>query len=120
MARPIRIEFAGAIYHVTARGNERRRVFRSAADRELFLETLGQAVALHELRVHASCLMPNHYHLVVKTPRGNLSRGLGWLQTTSTIRFNRRHRRSGHLLRFRLPSDRGGQFVPGCFASCPS
>ena len=102
MARPIRIEFAGAIYHVTARGNERRPVFRSDADRELFLATLGQAVALHGLRVHAYCLMVNHYHLLVETARGNLSRALGWLQTTYTIRFNRRHRRSGHLFQGRF------------------
>jgi REP element-mobilizing transposase RayT len=102
MARPIRIEFAGAIYHVTARGNERRRVFRRDEDREVFLATLGEAVALHELRVHTYCLMPNHYHLVVETPRGNLSRALGWLQTTYTIRFNRRYRRSGHLFQGRF------------------
>ena len=78
-------------------------MFRGDADWELFLTTLGQAVAPHGLRVHAYCLMLNHYHLVVETARGNLSRALGWLQTTYTIRLNRRHRRSVH-------------FFQGCFS----
>ena len=102
MARPLRVEFPGAVYHVTARGNERRRTFRDDLDRRQFLATLEQAVQQHALRVHAFCLMPNHYHLLVETPCGNLSRGLGWLQTTYTIRFNRRHRRSGHLFQGRF------------------
>src|SRR5258708_28566693 len=102
MARPIRVEFPGAVYHVTARGNERRRTFRDDADRRQFLATLGQAAAENGLRVHGFCLMPNHYHLLVETPRGNLSRAIGWLQTTYTIRFNHRHRRSGHLFQGRF------------------
>jgi len=102
MARPIRVEFPGAVYHVTARGNERRPTFRDEVDRRQFLATLGQAAAEHGLRVHGFCLMPNHYHLLVETPRGNLSRGIGWLQTTSTIRFNHRPRRSGHLFQGRF------------------
>jgi REP element-mobilizing transposase RayT len=102
MARPIRVEFAGAVYHVTARGNERRATFRDVVDRQLFLTTLEQAVREHGLRVHAFCLMPNHYHLLLETPRGNLSRAVGWLQTTYTIRFNHRHRRSGHLFQGRF------------------
>lgn len=102
MARPIRIEFEGALYHVTARGNERRAIFRSDADRALFLETLGECIAQFGLILHTYCLMRNHYHLVVETPRANLSRALGWLQTTYTIRFNRRHRRSGHLFQGRF------------------
>jgi REP element-mobilizing transposase RayT len=102
MARPIRVEFEGAVYHVTARGNERRLIYRGAADRGRFLETLEEAVQEHGLRIHAYCLMPNHYHLLVETPRGNLSRAIGWLQTTYSIRFNRRHRRSGHLFQGRF------------------
>ncbi|HPA18126.1 MAG TPA: transposase [Verrucomicrobiae bacterium] len=102
MARPIRVEFEGAVYHVMARGNERREIFRSARDRGLFLETLEEAVLRFGLLVHAYCLMPNHYHLVVETPRGNLSRAIGWLQVTYTVRFNRRHRRSGHLFQGRF------------------
>lgn len=102
MARPLRVEFDGALYHVTARGNERRAIFRTDRDRVLFLDTLAECVRGHGLLVHAFCLMPNHYHLVVETPQANLSRGLGWLQTTYTIRFNRRHRRSGHLFQGRF------------------
>lgn len=102
MARPIRVEFPGAVYHVTARGNERRRTFRDDADRQQFLATLEQVAKEHGLRVHGYCLMPNHYHLLVETPRANLSRSIGWLQTTYTIRFNRRHRRSGHLFQGRF------------------
>jgi len=97
MARLIRVEFEGAVYHAMARGNERRTIFRSDSDRELFLQTLAETGSQFGLLVHVYCLMPNHYHLVVETPRGNLSRALGWLQVTYTVRFNRRHRRSGHL-----------------------
>ena len=67
-----------------------------------FLATLAQAVEEHGLRVHGFCLMPNHYHLLVETPRAKLSRAVGWLQTTYTIRFNHRHRRSGHLFQGRF------------------
>jgi len=102
MARPIRVEFEGAVYHITARGNERRRTFWDDEDRKLFLATLEQTVQQYGLRVHGYCLMPNHYHLLVETPRGNLSRAVGWLQTTYTIRFNRRHRRCGHLFQGRF------------------
>ena len=102
MARPLRVEFPGALYHVTARGNERRAVFRDDEDRHRFLATLEEASAEYGLRLHAFCLMPNHYHLLVETPRANLSRAIGWLQTTYTIRFNRRHRRSGHLFQGRF------------------
>lgn len=102
MARPIRVEFEGAVYHVTARGNERRRIFRSDEDRTLFLETLKQMTEQLGVVLHAYCLMPNHYHLVIETPRGNLTQAMGWFQTTYTIRYNRRHKRSGHLLQGRF------------------
>ena len=102
MARPLRVEFPGAIYHVTARGNERRAIFRDDEDRRLFLATLEETFEEYGLRIHAFCLMPNHYHLLVETPRANLSRAIGWFQTTYTIRFNRRHRRSGHLFQGRF------------------
>jgi putative transposase len=102
MARPIRVEFAGAVYHVMARGNERREIFCDARDRQRFVETLAEAVERFGLRVQAWCLMPNHYHLVVGTPRGNLSRGIGWLQATYTARFSARHRRAGHLFQGRF------------------
>jgi REP element-mobilizing transposase RayT len=101
MARPIRIEYAGAVYHVMARGNERRAIFFDDQDRRRFLETLEEMVEQFGVRVHAYCLMSNHYHLVVEMPRGNLSRAMGWLQVAYTVRFNRRHRRSGHLFQGR-------------------
>jgi len=95
------VEFPGAVYHVMARGNERRAVFRDDPDRQRFWETLAEAVERFGLRLYAYCLMPNHYHLVLATPRANLSRAMGWLQTTYTARFNRRHRRNGHLFQGR-------------------
>ena len=102
MARKPRVQFDGAFYHVTARGNERDAIFRDDRDRTRFLETLGQACERHGLVVHGYCLMPNDYHLLVQTPRGNLSQAVGWLQVTYTIRFNRRHGRCGHLLQGRF------------------
>jgi REP element-mobilizing transposase RayT len=101
MARPIRIEYAGASYHVMARGNERRAIYRGEADRGLFLETLGEMVERFGVKLHAYVLMPNHFHLLLTTPEGNLSRSVGWLQTTYTIRFNCKHHRVGHLFQGR-------------------
>jgi putative transposase len=102
MARPLRVEFAGAVYHVMARGNERRNIFRDDKDRQRLYDTLAEAVQQFGLRLHAFCFMANHYHLVLGTPQANLSRAMGWLQTTYTVRFNARHRRSGHLFQGRF------------------
>jgi len=102
MARPIRVEFEGAVYHVTARGNERKLIYRTDEDRAKFLETLEKAIQEHGLRVHAYCLMPNHFHLLVETPRGNLSRAIGWVQTAYSNRFNYLHRRSGPVFQGRF------------------
>jgi putative transposase len=102
MARPIRVEFPGAVYHVMARGNEQREIFRDDQDRRRFLQTLSEAVEQFGLRVYAYCLMSNHYHVVAGTPRANLSRAVGWLQATYTARFNARHRRRGHLFQGRF------------------
>ena len=102
MARPIRVEYANAVYHVTARGNERKAIYRDHADRRRFLETLDEALQRFGLLIHGYCLMPNHYHLLLQTPRANLSASAGWLQTTYSVRFNRRHRRSGHLFQGRF------------------
>jgi putative transposase len=102
MARPLRVEFPGAEYHITARGNERRKIFRDDHDHRRFLECLEEMVAQFSVEVRVFCLMPNHYHLVAATPAANLSRAVGWLQTTYTIRFNRRHRRCGHLFQGRF------------------
>jgi putative transposase len=102
MARPIRVEYEGAVYHVMARGNEHKAIYYDDADRRVFLETLAQACRQFGLVVHVYCLMPNHYHLAVQTPQANLSQAVGWLQTTYSIRFNRRHDRSGHLFQGRF------------------
>ncbi|MGI8603326.1 MAG: transposase, partial [Verrucomicrobiales bacterium] len=97
MPRQLRIEMAGGMYHVMARGDRREPIFHGDADRELFLRTLGEACERCGWRVHAWVLMSNHYHLLLETPRPNLVAGMSWLQNTFTIRFNRRHRLSGHL-----------------------
>ena len=102
MARPIRVEYADAVYHVTARGNERKPIYRDDADRERYTTTLEQTTERFGVVIHAYCLMPNHYRLLLQTPRANLSAAVGWLQTTYSVRFNRRHRRSGHLFQGRF------------------
>jgi putative transposase len=102
MARPLRVEFGGAAYHVMARGNERKAVYRDDQDRRRFLETLAEMVERFGVRLHAYCLMSNHYHLLLDTPQANLSQAVGWVQVTYTVRFNRRHRRSGHLFQGRF------------------
>ena len=102
MARPLRIEFPGALYHVTSRGNARQRVFRDDEDREMFLATLAWVVARFRWRCHAYCLMDNHVHLLIDTPEPNLSRGMRQLNGVYTQRFNRRHRKVGHLFQGRF------------------
>lgn len=102
MARPLRIEFAGAVYHAMGRGNERRAIYRDDADRELFLATLARAVERWRWIVHAYCLMGNHYHLLLETPEPNLSRGMRQLNGEYTQAFNRRHLRVGHLFQGRF------------------
>ena len=97
MARKLRVEFEGAVYHVMNRGDQRERIFVDDEDRRLFLATLGEACAKTEWQVHAFCLMSNHFHLVVETPRSNLSAGMRWFLGTYTGRYNRRHRLFGHL-----------------------
>lgn len=95
------MEFEGAIYHVVNRGDRREDIFVGDADRDLFLELLGQACAKTGWKIHAYVLMSNHYHLMLETPQANLVAGMKWLQNTYTIRFNRRHRLSGHLFQGR-------------------
>jgi putative transposase len=104
MARPLRIEFPGALYHVTSRGNERRPIFRDDLDSSMFLTFLGQAVQRFGWSLTAWVLMTNHYHLVVQTPEANLSRGMHWLNSTYAGWFNHRHKRSGHLFQGRFHS----------------
>ena len=97
MARKVRVEYPGATYHVMNRGDRREAIFRDDRDRERFLETLAQACGKTAWQVHALCLMPNHFHLVLETPRANLSAGMKWFLGTYTSWFNRRHRLFGHL-----------------------
>ena len=104
MARRLRVEFPGAIYHLINRGDRREDIFRDEADRERFLETLGEACLKTHWQVHAYCLMRNHFHLVVETPQPNLVAGMKWFLGTYTSRFNRRHKLFGHLFSGRYKS----------------
>ena len=101
MARPLRIEYPGAYYHVTSRGNERKAIFRDDQDRETFLDLLKRAVEEFQLQLHCYVLMINHYHLLVETPKGGLNRALRYLNGVYTQTFNRRHHRVGHLFQGR-------------------
>jgi REP element-mobilizing transposase RayT len=101
MARPIRIEFEGALYHVTSRGDRREAIFEDDADRERFLELLAQVTGDFNWVIHAYCLMGNHYHLLVETPDANLGKGMRQLNGVYTQDSNRRHRRVGHLFQGR-------------------
>lgn len=93
----MRIEYGGAGYHVMARGDRREEIFLGDGDRELFLSTLGEACGRTGMRVVGYVLMPNHYHLLVVTPEGNLVAAMRWLQNAYTRRFNARHRLWGHV-----------------------
>ena len=97
MARKLRVQYPGAIYHVLNRGDRREPIFRDDADRRRFLDTLAETCAKTGWQLHAWCLMPNHFHLVVETPQANLVAGMKWFLGTYTSRFNRRHRLFGHL-----------------------
>jgi REP element-mobilizing transposase RayT len=101
MARPIRIEFEGALYHVTSRGDRREAIYEDDADRARFLEVLGEVASAFNWVVHAYCLMSNHYHLLIETPDANLSKGMRQLNGVFTQYSNRRHRRTGHLFQGR-------------------
>jgi|PersoiStandDraft_1058852.scaffolds.fasta_scaffold07155_4 putative transposase len=101
MSRALRLEYEGAVYHVTSRGNERAAIFRDDMDRARFLEIVGRVASHLGWIVHAYCLMGNHYHLLLETPRGNLSPGMQRINGRYTQFFNRRHRRVGHLLQGR-------------------
>lgn len=101
MARPLRIEYAGAVYHVTSRGNARESIFRDHQDRSMLLDILEEVNDSYHWLCHAYCLMDNHYHVVIETPDGNLSRGMRQLNGIYTIRFNKRHDTLGHVFQGR-------------------
>ncbi len=101
MSRPLRIEFPGAVYHVTARGNRREAICEDDTDRRLFLTVLGDVVENFNWLCHAYCLMTDHYHLVVETPDGNLGKGMRQLNGVYTQTINRRHGSCGHVFQGR-------------------
>lgn len=102
MARPLRIEFPGALYHVTSRGDRLEPIYEDDEDRQEFLRVLAEVVERYHWRCHAWCLMSNHYHLVIETVEGNLSKGMRHLNGVYTQASNRRHHRSGHLFQGRF------------------
>lgn len=101
MARPLRLEFAGALYHITARGDRQEAIYENDDDRIAFLSVRGEVCQLCNWVCHAYCLMGNHYHLLIETPEGNLSRGMRQLNGVYTQQHNRRHSRVGHVLQGR-------------------
>jgi REP element-mobilizing transposase RayT len=102
MPRSPRANFSGVIYHVTSRGNERRTIFKGKSDYANFLRLIGDSGSRYNLVVHAYCLMPNHYHLVLETPDANLSRAMQQINGSYGQYFNRRHSRVGHLFQGRF------------------
>ena len=101
MARPLRLEFPGALYHVTARGDRREPIYECDRDRFVFIDLLAREVQQQHWLLYAYCLMPNHYHLLVETPEANLVAGMRRLNGAYTQSFNRRHERVGHVLQGR-------------------
>jgi REP-associated tyrosine transposase len=104
MARPLRIQYPGAVYHVTCRGNERRDIFLGDEDRTIFLRFLAQSLNIYSVKLYAYVLMNNHFHLLVETPLGNLAECMRHFNITYTGFFNRQHRRVGHLYQGRYKS----------------
>lgn len=102
MARPLRLEFAGALYHVTSRGDGREDIYLSDDDRELWLRVLGEVCERFNWVCHAYCLMTNHYHVLIETPDANLSLGMRQLNGVYTQLFNKAHRRVGHVFQGRF------------------
>ena len=97
MPRKLRVEYPGAIYHVMNRGDHQEAIFKDEEDRRCFVKTLGEVCGKTDWQVHAVCLMTNHFHLVLETPKGNLVKGRQWFLSTYTARFNRRHKIFGPL-----------------------
>ena len=104
VARKLRLEFPGAIYHVINRGNYRAWIFREVTARTAFQSCLFEACERSQWLLHAFVVMGNHFHLALKTPLGNLVAGMQWLQATFALRFNRRRREHGHLFQGRYKS----------------
>ena len=101
MARPLRLELAGGLYHVTSRGDRRENIYDNDGDREKWLENLGNTCRRFNWRCHAYCLMDNHYHIVIETAEANLSKGMRQLNGVYTQYYNRQHARVGHVFQGR-------------------
>jgi len=101
MARPLRIEYAGALYHITSRGNARQDIFLNDSDRVAFLDLLNNTNNRFHWYCHAYCLMSNHYHLLIETSLPNLSKGMKYLNGGYTQQYNRSHKRVGHVFQGR-------------------
>lgn len=104
MARPLRIQYPGAVYHVTCRGNERKDIFNDDRDRKTFLEILFRSIKIYNIRLDSYILMKTHFHLLIETPLGNLGEFMRHFNITYTSYFNRRHKRVGHLYQGRYKS----------------
>lgn len=102
MTRPLRIEYPGAVYHVTSRGNAGEAIFRDDKDRTLFLSVLADALSRFSWLCHTYCLMDNHYHLLIEMPLANLSLGMRHLNGTYAQSFNLKYKRVGHLFQARF------------------
>ena len=104
MARPLRIQYSGAVYHVTCRGNERKEIFKDDRDRKTFLEILAYSSKIYNIKIFSYMLMENHFHLLIETPLGNLGEFMRHFNITYTGYYNRRHNRTGHLYQGRYKS----------------
>ena len=104
MARPLRFEYPGAMYHVINRGNYRSWIFEDEGAKKSFEKTLFESCIEHSWVLHAYCVMGNHFHLALETPEGNLSAGMGWLQSAFAMRFNRYRKENGHVFQGRFKS----------------
>jgi REP element-mobilizing transposase RayT len=104
MARPLRLQYPDAVYHVTCRGNEQKDIFRDNGDRKLFLQYLSQSLSTYAVKLYSYVLMSNHFHLLLETPLGNLGEFMRQFNISYTGYFNRRHRRVGHLYQGRYKS----------------
>jgi len=102
MARPLRIDYPHAVYHVTCRGNDRRNIYRDDGDRSMFLEMLQSSLGIYSVKLHGYVLMNNHFHLIVQTPKANLSQFMRQFNVSYTAFYNRRHKRVGHLYQGRF------------------
>jgi len=110
MARSLRVEYAGARYHVMCRGNQSQQIFKGDEDADLFVRTLGEVCLRNQVVVHAWCLMGNYYHLLLETPPGNLVSAIKWFQGTFTQRYNARHKLWGHRYKAKVIDDDEGHY----------